>query len=153
MTSTTVNVANQLKRYLEKTETDPSALEETSIVQALFDAKQGRFAKKLKEMEDEVVNVTQQMAVKDGELAVKDGELDAKDKELTAKDKELAAKVEELETKDTKIAELGNVVNKIRAKFYKCKNDNAAQVASLEAQIVSLKKRNDDLTSDMELTM
>lgn len=153
MTSTTVNVANQLKRYLEKTETDPSALEETSIVQALFDAKQGRFAKKLKEMEDEVVNVTQQMAVKDGELAAKDGELDAKDKELTAKDKELAAKVEELETKDTKIAELGNVVNKIRAKFYKCKNDNAAQVASLEAQIVSLKKRNDDLTSDMELTM
>ena len=153
MTSTTVNVANQLKRYLEKTETDPSALEETSIVQALFDAKQGRFAKKLKEMEDEVVNVTQQMAVKDGELAVKDGELDAKDKELTAKDKELAAKVEELETKDTKIAELDNVVNKIRAKFYKCKNDNAAQVASLEAQIVSLKKRNDDLTSDMELTM
>ena len=85
MTSTTVNVANQLKRYLEKTETDPSALEETSIVQAMFDAKQVRFAKKLKEMEDEVVNVTQQMAVKDGELAVKDGELDAKDKELTAK--------------------------------------------------------------------
>ena len=148
-----VHIAAQLQLLIEDMETDPTALEETNIVQALFDAKKARYVKKLQEKDDEVVNVTQQMAVKDGELAAKDGELDAKDKELTAKDKELAAKVEELETKDTKIAELGNVVNKIRAKFYKCKNDNAAQVASLEAQIVSLKKRNDDLTSDMELTM
>ena len=153
--TTTNDVANQLKRYVENLETDPTPLEQTNIVQALFDANKSRYATKLQEKDDEVVNVTQQMAVKDGELTAKDGALDAKDKEL-------AAKVEELETKDNKITALENKVDKIKAKFQTCKNmweekgrsdahTHTAQIASLEAQNASLKKQIDEFNLNLSM--